>query len=433
MTLTNCAVTGNTGFNGGGVENFDNTVALTNCTVSGNNGGEGGGLENFAGTATLTNCTVSGNAANDGGGVRNYAPNNATATLALTNTIVAGNDASDVSGNYTGSNNLIGVNPLLSPLGNYGGPTPTMALLPGSPAIGSGTTTGAPVLDQRGEPRAGHVDIGAFQSQGFTLKPVAGCTPQSAAAGTKFASPLAVTVTALNPVEPVDGGIISFAVTPVDGASATLSAATATIAGGVASVTATANTTIGTYIVTATASGALPNGFVLTNIAAPSLTLASKPGAIQDVDSLTSLRAAIAYANSHSGPDTIIFDPAVSGKARRTITLSGGPLVLTNPATTTIIGPGADLLTLSGGGKSRVFDIEGGSLVLEGLTITDGRADRGGGILNDGGTLALDDVVLRGNRARVGGGLFNDGTTTMTHVVIRDNTTRVGSGPVQRP
>jgi hypothetical protein len=103
-------------------------------------------------------------------------------------------------------------------------------------------------------------------------------------------------------------------------------------------------------------------------------------------------------------------------------------LVLTDPATTTILGPGAKRPTIRGGGKGRVFDIEGGSLALEGLTIAGGRAVRGGGILNHGGTLALDHAVLRGNRADVGGALFNDGKATLTHVVIRGNTTRVGSG-----
>jgi hypothetical protein len=148
----------------------------------------------------------------------------------------------------------------------------------------------------------------------------------------------------------------------------------------------------------------------------------------QVVTDLAGLRAAIAYANSHRGPDTILFDPAGFGIKPKTIRLIGGPLVLTEPATITIIGPGANLLTLSGGGKSRVFDIEGGSLALEGMTITGGRADRGGGILNDGGRLALDHVVLRGNHARVGGGLYNNGAATLTDVTIRANTARVGSG-----
>ncbi len=149
---------------------------------------------------------------------------------------------------------------------------------------------------------------------------------------------------------------------------------------------------------------------------------------VDPVDSLTSLREAVAYANSHPGPDTITLDPAVFGSKRETIVLTGGPLVLTDPATTTIIGPGAKRLTISGGGKGRVFDVEGGSLALEGLTISGGRANRGGGIRNEGGTLALDRVVLSGNHARVGGALFNDGRATLTHVVLRGNSARVGPG-----
>ena len=52
---------------------------------------------------------------------------------------------------------------------------------------------------------------------------VAGSTPQTAAIGTPFANPLAVTVTANNPVEPVDGGVVSFVANPAaNGASAIL-------------------------------------------------------------------------------------------------------------------------------------------------------------------------------------------------------------------
>ena len=109
-----------------------------------------------------------------------------------------------------GSHNLIGNDLLLAPLGDYGGSTTTMFLLPGSPAIGGGTSTGAPQSDQRGVSRSGHVDIGAFQSEGFTLTPDAKSSPQSTGIGQAFASPLALTVTAINPLEPVDGGVISF-------------------------------------------------------------------------------------------------------------------------------------------------------------------------------------------------------------------------------
>ena len=175
-TLTDCTVSGNSAENGsgGGLENLNSaapaTAAMTliNCTVSGNSAKQGGGVDNLQGTVTLTNCTVSGNSGTPYGvgGL-----NNNGGTAALTNTIVAGNSNGDISGSYSGSNNLIGGNPLLSPLGDYGGPTPTMALLPGSPAIGKGIradypgTTTPITTDQRGlELDSPTPDIGAFQT-----------------------------------------------------------------------------------------------------------------------------------------------------------------------------------------------------------------------------------------------------------------------------
>ncbi len=55
--------------------------------------------------------------------------------------------------------------PKLGPLADNGGPTLTMALLPGSPAIDAGNTSLAPTTDQRGFPRPAGLaaDIGAFE------------------------------------------------------------------------------------------------------------------------------------------------------------------------------------------------------------------------------------------------------------------------------
>jgi hypothetical protein len=53
---------------------------------------------------------------------------------------------------------------LVDPAWN-GGPTETMALPPGSPAIDTGSVVGAPAVDQRGAPRNGAVDIGAYERQ----------------------------------------------------------------------------------------------------------------------------------------------------------------------------------------------------------------------------------------------------------------------------
>src|SRR5262249_30498664 len=150
---------------------------------------------------------------------------------------------SEIAGNFTSAGpNSIGNGAFLTGLGDYGGQTPTIALLPGSLAIGARTAAGAPPTDQRGLPRSGHVDLGAFQSQGFTATLVSNASPQSAVVGQPFGNSLAISVTAVNPVEPVDGGIFSFAVEPASGgASATLSTSSAGIAGGKASVIATAN------------------------------------------------------------------------------------------------------------------------------------------------------------------------------------------------
>jgi len=50
-----------------------------------------------------------------------------------------------------------------------GGPTETMAITPGSPAVDGGTSTGASPVDQRGYPRNGVVDIGAYEWQGDVI------------------------------------------------------------------------------------------------------------------------------------------------------------------------------------------------------------------------------------------------------------------------
>jgi CSLREA domain-containing protein len=295
LTLTDCTLSGNTASaGGGGLFNFGAMATLTNCTLSGNTGSPGGGgLLNEFGTVTLTNCTLSGNSAGSGGGL------SSGGKTTLTNTVVAGNTAASApdvvfpnAAPVTASFNLIGdgtgsglvngingnrvgtaanpLNPLLAPLGNYGGPTQTMALLPGSPAIDAGTSTGAPATDQRGLPRVGAVDIGAFESQGFTLTVLAGAN-QSTTTGTAFPTALAVKVTANNAVEPVQGGVVTFTA-PASGASSTFANAQATAtaaidATGIATAPPlTANGTAGSYAVTASATGAASTAaFPLTN------------------------------------------------------------------------------------------------------------------------------------------------------------------------
>ena len=91
LTLTNCTVSGNFSYVGGGLYNDGGTATLTNCTVSGNSSESGGGVEN-QGTATLTNCTVSDNSGGSGGAAAACGSNYGT-TVALTNCTVSGNSA----------------------------------------------------------------------------------------------------------------------------------------------------------------------------------------------------------------------------------------------------------------------------------------------------------------------------------------------------
>jgi hypothetical protein len=73
-----------------------------------------------------------------------------------------------VSGNLVGGNGNPVIDPCLGPLQNNGGPTQTMALLPGSPAIGQADNPFAPKTDQRGKVRLDRhgepTDIGAFET-----------------------------------------------------------------------------------------------------------------------------------------------------------------------------------------------------------------------------------------------------------------------------
>jgi predicted outer membrane repeat protein len=474
LTLINCTVSGNTASSRGGAlfTNSAGSTYLTNCTVSGNTASSRGGALFNTHSLTLTNCTVTGNTAgSNGGGLYNaaYASYSAyfgTYTLLngqanLVNTIVSGNGPNDIYNNsataqhtteksvVSGTNNMIGTtlgggsfsgrhntvagNPLLVPLGYFGGPTQTMPLLPGSLAIGNGINeAGVPSIDQRGQPRSDGVDIGAFQSQGFTIVSVSG-NNQNTTVSTAFPAPLVVSVIANVSIEPVAGGIMTYT-GPGNGASITPNVSRATIgATGQAILTATANGTAGSnYTVIASAFGvAGAVGFTLTNNPPPSLTVTTTDDVADNTDGRISLRAAIADALRLGGPQTITFDPTVFGTTPRTITLTR-PLELTDLAGLTITGPGANLLTLSGGGTSQVIDLQGGSLTLSGLTIRGGHADRGGGLFNDGGTLTLTDDTITGNTALLGGGVYttHDGVTTLTDDTITGNTALLGGGVV---
>ncbi len=147
------------------------------------------------------------------------------------------------------------------------------------------------------------------------------------------------------------------------------------------------------------------------------------------------LRQAIDQANSDGGGDTIQFDPTVFSTPR-TITLTGGQLEQTGTtAATTIDGPGANLLSVSGNNFSRVFQIDPGvTASISGLTITGGYGgyvgNGGGGVYNRGGTVTLTNCAVSGSSGYRGGGLTNYGnpyidvpfaTMSLTNCTISGN------------
>ena len=165
-----------------------------------------------------------------------------------------------------------------------------MRLLPGSPAINAANNCVTDVAhcgdanlpqltsDQRGFGRQvnGTVDIGSFESRGFTIAVISG-TPQSATILNTFGAPLIASVTGVGG-EPVNGGIVTFTA-PAANASAVLtgggSTANVSIASGQASINATANGTAGSYNVSASAIGATSASFSLTNNQATTTTAVS--------------------------------------------------------------------------------------------------------------------------------------------------------------
>ena len=189
LTVTGSTFSGNESVAvGGGIANINGgTLTVTNSTFSGNSAGfVGGGISND-GTLTVTYSTFSDNGSNVGGGIGNAISSTAT----LSNTILANskgnnplncglgtyidagyNISDDQSCHFTDPTSKNSTNPLLDPNGlqNNGGPTQTIALQKGSPALdyipkgqnGCNTTI---KTDQRGvkRPQGKACDVGAYE------------------------------------------------------------------------------------------------------------------------------------------------------------------------------------------------------------------------------------------------------------------------------
>jgi len=109
------------------------------------------------------------------------------------------------------------------------------------------------------------------------------------------------------------------------------------------------------------------------------------------------LRDAINTALADGNGD-IDFASGLSG----TIALGGSLPSISTTGSVDIMGPGANLLSVSGAGTYPILNIAGGTVDISGLTITGGKTTAsGGGIDNTGGMLTLSNSILSSNSATV--------------------------------
>lgn len=231
-TITDSTISGNTAAAGGGVEDYPGLViTITDSTLAGNHAAANGGALDINQQINLVRSTLAGNTAGGkvfagqgaaavlngatlvvsdstiagsttkppgGGSIYNFGGSLTLlfATLSgsqglisgsgfgtATGTILAGaapncaaslhetagyNLSTDASCGLSRKTDLVGVNPMLGPLADNGGPTMTQALPRSSPAVDAGgvpSASSCPATDQRGESRpwGPACDIGAFE------------------------------------------------------------------------------------------------------------------------------------------------------------------------------------------------------------------------------------------------------------------------------
>ena len=149
------------------------------------------------------------------------------------------------------------------------------------------------------------------------------------------------------------------------------------------------------------------------------------------------LRDAVTAAGGNMEADEITFHSSVTG----TIRLTQGQLV--NPSTAfevSIVGPGRDVLTVSGdadnsgtpnAGDSRIFIQSAGAAraTISGLTLADGFESSGGAVAGDGGPLTITSSRITGSTATgLGGAINSTGDLQINDTIIDSNEATMGDG-----
>jgi YVTN family beta-propeller protein/predicted outer membrane repeat protein len=244
----------------------------------------------------------------------------------------------------------------------------------------------------------------------------------------------------------LSGVLVSFSVTSTSG-KAVLSSPSATTVNGIASVTlidtvaepVTINASLGNptlgnltpasvtfvapaYVVTVNSDESSGNG-VAANCVDPNVSPSGNTNC--------SLRDAVAAANALTGVTTSIsFASNVGSTATPGTIAIAQATPITLAQNMTITGPGASALTISGANQFLILQVNSGTSTVSSLTLANGNAPNGGGILNFG-TLTVSACVLSGNTAATeGGGIFNVGTLTVTNSTFSSNTAGFAGGGI---
>ena len=429
----------NASFAGGGIFN-ELTAVVTNSTFEGNSAGGGGAIENGGGgVLTVNNSTFSGN----GGGAIN---NVGAATV--TNTIMIADSSVECIGSgcpYNGFNgNVVVANPaqpILAPLGWYGGSTQTMIPLPGSVAIGAGmvTATDNPSTDQRGLFRdstiGASVDAGAVQTNYLivtTTNDTNDGTPGCDSNGDVPCS-LRDAMTIAQTAPYISGADIGFAsgvtgtidLSVVNTPLATISGVLDLVGPGANNLTVSGGNSANVdaiFALTSATANATISGLTIANGHASinsSNCLVEAGGLCTNSGTLTVSNSTVSGSSSGlaggitNGAGTLmVINSTVSGN---TGGFGGG---IYNGATAIVSGStvSGNFSSVCGGG---IYQVEGTLMVtnstVAGNTMVNTGGNFGGGICTDHGTLTVINSTVSGNLgAAGGGGIYNLYATSLT-------------------
>jgi hypothetical protein len=467
VTVTNSTFAGNSGAisNGGGIVNVINSTFAGNRDAISSGGGTvnvynstfaGNGISNGSGTVIVNSSTFAAGTIYNSAATTCGEAGNSPCVVVLRNTIVAnsssgGNCVGPIKdGGYNiddgttcgfrgagctfrGGTSLCNTNPQLDPAGlqNSGGPTQTIALEPGSPAIDAGSATFGESVDQRGfvRPGAGATtrSIGAYE---FNSGPSCGtglCVfPEVCIDGRCVPSTPTATIT---PGGPTLTPTPTPTATPANTATETPTRNdTATVTPHSTPTNARPPTPTSSPAPTPTRTEPRPTTTQPTRTPMPPTTAptAARTAGVVGMGTADSCtEAALDAALAEGG--VVTFD--CSGPA--TIDISTGTGTKTIAADTTI--DGGNLITLSG----VKFVVNAGvEFTVQHLTLGNASARRWGGgvpppvrpaIANNGGTLTVSDSILAGNS---GGAIVNGASsvTTITNSTFAGNTVTNNGG-----